>query len=318
MPGDRETTDRIEELRRVLFKPDSLVDKISPVIADILSEQIKNSGDEIAQAIAPVIGEALRRQIYQAREDIIDALYPVIGQTINKAVAESIRELARTVDARVRRTVSPASTLRRWQAQFQGVSEAEYRLRESLPFAVREIFLIHRESGLLIHHLSGDARELPDRDLVSGMLTAIRDFAREAFGRGESGELGAIEYESQHILLEAGGAAYIAAVIEGIEPPQFREEMRQALIKLHEQHYDSLKNFDGSDSELAKTAERTLSARLLQSYQSAGETAPKALSLSQKLIISSLIALIILPPFVLCGWWIWRVENTIDIIGNKA
>ena len=174
MSGDRDVNDRIEELRTVLLKPDILVDKISPVIANILAEQIKNSGDEIAQAIAPIIGEALRRQIYHAREDIVDALYPVIGQTINKAVAESIRELSRTVDARVRRTVNPASTLRRWQAQLQGVSEAEYRLRESLPFVVREIFLIHRESGLLIYHLSGDARELPDRDLVSGMLTAIR------------------------------------------------------------------------------------------------------------------------------------------------
>ncbi|MFN8457448.1 MAG: hypothetical protein U0401_22775 [Anaerolineae bacterium] len=183
MPGEHDTIDRIEELRQVLLKPDILIDKISPVIDDILAEQIKNSGDEIAEAIAPVIGEALRRQIYHAREDIIDALYPVIGQTINKAVAESIRELSRNVDARVRQTFSLQNTLRRWQAQLQGVSEAEYRLRESLPFAVREIFLIHRDSGLLIRHLSPAAGELSDRDLVSGMLlTAIRDFAR-SFGR---------------------------------------------------------------------------------------------------------------------------------------
>ena len=76
----------LRELRNVILKPGALVDKISPVIADVLTEQIKHSGDEIAQAIAPVIGEAIRRQVYSAREDIIDALYPVIGQTINRAV----------------------------------------------------------------------------------------------------------------------------------------------------------------------------------------------------------------------------------------
>ena len=79
----------LRELRNVILKPGALIDKISPVIADVLTEQIKHSGDEIAQAISPVIGEAIRRQVYSAREDIIDALYPIIGQTINRAVTEA-------------------------------------------------------------------------------------------------------------------------------------------------------------------------------------------------------------------------------------
>lgn len=53
-----DTNRQLEELRRVLLKPEALVDRISPVIADILAEQINQSGDEIARAIAPVIGEA--------------------------------------------------------------------------------------------------------------------------------------------------------------------------------------------------------------------------------------------------------------------
>jgi len=67
-PSERQ---EIQELRNVLLKPDALVEKISPVIAAVLEEQITSSKDDIAQALAPVIGEALRRQVYQAREDII-------------------------------------------------------------------------------------------------------------------------------------------------------------------------------------------------------------------------------------------------------
>ena len=254
MPADEaDLADRMEELRRVLLRPDALVDKIAPVIADALEAKIHESRDEIAQAIAPAIGEAIRRQIYQAREDIVDALYPIIGSTINKAITEAVRNLAQTIDARVRQSLRPQDIVRHWGARLRGVPEAEYRLRVALPFAVREIFLIHRESGLLIRHLTSDPHSPPDRDLVSGMLTAIRDFVRESFGRGESGELGAIEYGEQHILVEAHGAAYLAVVVDGVEPESFREEMRQALISIHERHYDSLKSFDGSDEKLART-----------------------------------------------------------------
>jgi hypothetical protein len=312
MPSNSEPHEQIEELRRVLLKPDALVDKISPVIADILEEQIKNSGDEIAQAISPVIGEALRRQVYKAREDIIDALYPVIGQTINKAIAEAIRELARNVDARVREGLRSQSRLRRWKARLQGVSDAEYQLRESLPFLVREVFLIQRESGLLIDHLSSDSATLYDRDLVSGMLTAIRDFAREAFGQGESGELGAIAYEEQNILLEAGGAAYLAVVVEGVEPSGFREKMREALIALHEQDYDGLRHFEGNNEQLVAMAEETLRSF----FPLSGSSGPKPLSWFQRLIIIALFVIVLLPPLLGCGWWIWHVEHRIVVLSR--
>ncbi len=300
----------LEEIRQVLLKPDVLVDKISPVIADILEEQIAKSGDQIARAISPVIGEAIRRQVYEARDDIVDALYPIIGQTINKAMGEAIQELARTVDSRMRQSMRPQNTIKRWSARLRGVSAAEYRLRDALPFTIKEIFLIQRESGLLIHHLSAEPEAAQDRDLVSGMLTAIRDFAREAFGQGKSGELGAIEYESQHILLQGGGAAYLALVITGVEPPGFREKMRRALIPIHEQHYDSLKNFDGSDEILLETAEKVL----LATFPISPTALQGPLSRFQRFILLSLFLMIVLPPFLVCGWWIWRVENTMAIL----
>lgn len=40
MAQDRQTRQQIEELRRVLLKPEALIDRISPLIADILSEHI--------------------------------------------------------------------------------------------------------------------------------------------------------------------------------------------------------------------------------------------------------------------------------------
>ncbi|GIV94037.1 MAG: hypothetical protein KatS3mg056_2746 [Chloroflexus sp.] len=77
------------------------------------------------------------------------------------------------------------------------------------------------------------------------MLTAIRDFARDALGEGD--ELGAISYESRQIVIASGSAAYLAAVITGVEPRGFREELRQTLVAIHEGRYDRLRNFAGDD-----------------------------------------------------------------------
>ena len=42
------------------------------------------------------------------------------------------------------------------------------------------------ESGLLLAQASGKEVDEQDSDLISGMLTAIRDFTQDSFGRGES------------------------------------------------------------------------------------------------------------------------------------
>src|SRR5690606_9231791 len=115
----------------------------------------------------------------------VDALYPVIGRSIQRAVAEAMRGLARRVDDNLRQTFSLRRLARRAQGRLRGLSDAELLLRDTLPFHVQEVFLINRASGLLLAHLSDDPAHAADRDLVSGMLTAIRDFAHDSFGAGQ-------------------------------------------------------------------------------------------------------------------------------------
>lgn len=298
-----DTNRQLDELRRVLLKPEALVDRISPVIADILAEQINQSRDEIARVIAPAISEAIRHQVYQAREDVVDALYPVVGQMIARAVAEAVRNLAQSIDERVRQSTSLMTNPRYWQARLHGVSHGEYALREVLPFTIHEIFLIQRESGLLICHYSAGP-ERPDRDVISGMLTAIRDFAQEAFGREETGELGAIAYESRQIVLESGSAAYLAVVISGVEPSDFRNLLRETLFAIHEHRYERLRAFDGTDTQLIQEARQILRRYLVPQQN---DRAPRRLSAFQRAIVV-LLGLFALSPLILCGAWIWHVE----------
>jgi hypothetical protein len=102
-------------------------------------------------------------------------------------------------------------------------------LRELLPFVVTDVLWIHRETGLLLYHLTSDFSVTSDLDLFSGMLTAIRDFSQDTLGGDEEGGLGEITYSDQHILIETGRHSYLAAIVNGVPPPGFKEAMREAI-----------------------------------------------------------------------------------------
>lgn len=240
----------LEDLRDILFRRDR--ERIAELGAELDAlEQRVTDRDALVATISPVLGDAIRRQIRDAREEMIEALYPIIGQLVVRAVSEAIRDLARTVDAQVRRSFDPRAVWWRFRARLGGASQAEMSLRASLPFEVRQVFLIHRETGLLLGHISRDPVAAEDSELVGSMLTAIRDFAQDAFGRGKEGQLEEIEYGDERILLEAARHAYLAVVANGVEPPGFRAEMRKRIVEIEHAHAEPLGSYDGDASALA-------------------------------------------------------------------
>ena len=79
----------------------------------------------------------------------------------------------------------------RWEALRTGRPYAEIVVLRSLLYRVEQVFLIHRESGLLLQHVAARVRrrrlETKDPEMVSGMLTAIQDFVHDSVS-GTEGE----------------------------------------------------------------------------------------------------------------------------------
>ena len=237
------------------------------------------------------------------RDALVESLYPLIGQLICRAVAESIRDLARTIDLRMRTSFSPADLLRRAQARAAGVSDAELALRDALPFHVTELFLIHRETGLLLLHLAASGTApgaVPDTegnaDLVSGMLTAIRDFAQDAFGRGREGGLDEIQYGDRRILIEAAQHIYLAAVVDGVEQAGFRSRLRDSAMEVENAYNNVLRQYDGDASRLAP-AEPQLAGLLGEGGNNGAEP---GLTSGQKRIVALGGAVLILCMLAAC------------------
>ncbi len=242
--------DRVIE-RNIGLNRDALVDTLSPIIADVLSHEIKNSGEVIAEALAPVIGKAIRVQIKTQRDEVVDALYPVIGSTVAKFVSQSFRDLLDTINAQVQHTFSTATIRRKLTAKLKGIPESELLLRENLGWKVEALFLVHKETGLLLAQKNAPDIEIGEPEMIASMLTAIRSFVNDWLARGGSeSEINQIEYGDATIYLEVAGSCYVAVVLRGLVRPVLSETVSRELSAIVEEQMEAIRNFSGDLSTL--------------------------------------------------------------------
>lgn len=293
----------IESLRQILVGPERSVVTDLTARVDTIESRL---GDDTAlmDAIAPLMQAAIGRQIREAREEMVEALYPIIGALIGRAVAEAMRDLARQVDARMRGGLNPRLAWWRLRARLGGAPGDATVLRAMLPFEVEDVLLIHRATGLLLHHVTrrprGSGGIDGDADVVSGMLTAIRDFAATTLPGQAGDELEEIQHGQQRILLEGGRLAYLAVIVDGIEPPELRPAMRDRLAQIERRFRATLEDYEGDATVLAPAGP------LLGEMLVIGQ--PRPLGRAQKLLLAGIGAagLAVVVGAVLVAGWLWR------------
>jgi outer membrane protein OmpA-like peptidoglycan-associated protein len=285
----------------------SMSHAIAPAIPMAISQQIITSPDEVSDAFAPTMGRAIKKQIQLEENVIIDALYPIIGSTISKYLAETIR----VINQQVEDTLSVKGIKRKISAKLQGISEAELILKEALPFNIQAIFLIHKESGLIISDIQPQDKQRLESEMIAGMLTAIRSFANDCIQKsGNISELDAIDYGTSKITLEVTGYCYLAIIIQGEATKEFTEKIRGTLSKIVKEYGDSIEKFDG-DLDSIPSQIHTILSVLKDDAATAKDTKNKPSPLV--LLSLSLISAIFIP------WGIWQYHSgNIHSIENKA
>lgn len=229
--------EEINKLYAQLQDKEQLLETLDPVIAELLYKKIHESKNQMADAIAPIMGPALRAQITEAKDDIADALYPVIGVAVRKSVAEAMKDLLRAINDRIDAVVNRGF----WN---RGRLDKNSLLRQSFPFSIQEVFLIHKTSGLLLSHASPEHNGSVNQDMISGMLTAIQEFSKTALGQENEG-LTEIQYENKKIIIEDGKYAYLAFVTDGIPAEGFAALIDGLEEKIHLRWYKEMRAFEG-------------------------------------------------------------------------
>jgi outer membrane protein OmpA-like peptidoglycan-associated protein len=218
-------------------------------LAELLPEAIvlrAGRDRQLARALAPTVENAIGESVRRNPRQIATAIFPVLGPAIRKAIAEALAGLVASINSAVEHSISPRGLRWRLEAWRTGVPYARIVLKHALVYRVEQVFLIHAETGLLLSHAW--APELPpsDPDLISGMLTAIRDFVADSFARdGDAGGLRRFSVGELTVMVEQGPQAVLAAVVRGQAPDTLLAKLQDTLERVHLEYAEPLAAFDG-------------------------------------------------------------------------
>lgn len=258
---------KIEELKNLLLNDDrAYVNALSKEIADLksiindktlldkevgplITQYLEKYTEDIPKKLGPSITKTLRFEIENSQDKIVDALYPIMGKLIKKYIKKEFEKLSEQINKKLKSRFSFGGFKRKLKSIFIGVKEEDIFVEELSETKIEELFIIEKNSGLLKGNYS--TTNTIDKDVLSGMLTAIKGFVEDALKTG-SDDLETIEYGLYNIHIQNFNTYYIASVIHGVFDSSFKEELQDQLFEFSEKYYKPSKSNDELSSALKK------------------------------------------------------------------
>ncbi len=211
-------------------------------------------GPALRRSLQPTVREAVLTALKQDPVLVVDAVLPVIGTLIRRYIASAMQELVDSVNLAQEQSASLRSLEWRFEALRSGRPFGEIVLSKSLLYRVEQVFLIHRDTGLLLCHRHALGIEGKDADMVSGMLTAIGDFVQDSFSAGEGKQLEIVQVGDLRVWARHGRHAILAAVVRGVAPAQLGLVLERTLAEVERDHADDLASYSGQPNSFAAAA----------------------------------------------------------------
>jgi hypothetical protein len=113
---------------------------------------------------------------------------------------------------------------------------------------IEDVFLLYHKDGLLIKHETRRLRPDVDTDILSGMLTAVQAFVKDALRGDDLGDLNEMTVGQMHILIGRGKWLVLAARIEGEGSQPWTVQIERCIKDMEDHHWDQLDEWDGDMS----------------------------------------------------------------------
>jgi OOP family OmpA-OmpF porin len=202
-------------------------------------------------ALEPLVEKLFKDALRKNPMDFVGALFPIMGPAIRRSIAETFHSMLESFHRTVEQVFSWKGLRWRWEALRAGMSFSEVVLLHTLLYRVEQIFFIHAETGLVLNHVYNEDVATQDADMVSAMLTAIQDFARDCFASGQGSHLDSLQLGEFVILVERGATACLACVARGAVPLEFRQRLRDTMAIMQVNYADALDSFAGDNEKFA-------------------------------------------------------------------
>ncbi|MEP7043573.1 MAG: hypothetical protein ABI843_10955 [Dokdonella sp.] len=223
-----------------------------------LALEAADASPRVAHALARPVAYALGAAVRENRQVVVDTLFPVIGPLIRKSIAEALRNLVADLNGAIESSFTVRGLKWRLEAWRGGVPYAQVVLKHRLAYRIDHVFLIARESGLVLRQESAPDLPVLDADAIAGMLTAIGDFVGDSVGQGSGSALDSAQVGEYLVWVVQGPRANLACFIRGVPPSGLRSLLEQRLEEIHAQLGDLRLEQAPHDSTLAAVWHETL------------------------------------------------------------
>lgn len=239
--------EQIHNLRKHFDNPEQFTGDVSQVLPQAIAKSL-NKDQQMVESLAPAIDGIFDHLINRDIDKFAKALFPVIGPAIRKSIAESFKQMIQTLNKTIELSFTWQGIKWRIESLRTGMPIAQIAMLHGLVYRVEQVFLIHRETGLLLQHIHQEDIDYKNADIISSMLTAIGDFVGDSFNQSTDETLDRIEMGELSIWVERGPEALIAIAVRGEAPKLHRAKMSSTLEKIHQQFSQHLLDFNGNTS----------------------------------------------------------------------
>ncbi len=257
--------EELQRLNRLIKDPEAFAGEIRKLLPLSIRKMV-DAGEVTMKTLLPLVEDALSESIRHNPEKMADILFPIMMPAIRKAVAADIKQMLDSLNNTLEHGFSLKRLGWRLQALFSGRKYSEIVLSHAYIYQVKQVFLIHKTTGLLLAQVADSQQQnATDADMVSSMLSAIKDFVQDSFADKKESTLEEINVGRFRILLEQGPFAILAAVVEGNVPKAYHDLLKETLEGIHVTFYRELASFTGDVSPFEK--DKKLLQQCLQKEQ---------------------------------------------------
>jgi len=239
---------KLHDLDDQLNSRERLETKVDPILKD----QETRFQDNFPKLFGPQITETIKTQIKDSQDEVVEALYPIIGRMIKKYITSEIQKLNERVDHQMELAFSWEGWKIRIKAWISGTPQKDLVMSQLIEPKIEEIFVIEKDSGLLMGSFSRQASV--DQDMVAGMLTAIKAFVEDAF-TSDAQQLESIDYENFKVVLKSFKSFYIAVVTSGGMSSAFQDKLDDLLIDFADRVLKKAREEEDPEKEISGSLE---------------------------------------------------------------
>ena len=328
--GTHDATDdaALETIRQLLLSPQQQemsrlrehIDEAKLSAADLSHmlpasiDMARDQGDGLATSLGPVINGAIKESVKRDPDMLADAIAPIMMPAIRRSISQIISGMLQTFNRTLEHSLSWQGFKWRWEAIRTGRSFSEVAMLHSFIYRIEQVFLIDRETGLMLAHVADTQVGVIDADMVSGMLTAIQDFVRDSFADGKRELLNTMDCETYDVLIEYGSHAILAAVVSGEAPPEVRTTIAATLERIHVDYAAELDAFNGDAQPFEPATDALRNCLLSQVVTAAENASPNRFWVRWAWVVPACLLLALL----VWGGLHWRAHGRVSAFRNAT